>query len=67
MVLITAILLTIVTLGIGAPIAQLMTHKYFVETMSISDGFDFDTIEQTEEAYRDATGDDMGDILDLDF
>ena len=66
-VLIKAILLTIVTLGIGAPIAQLMIHKYFVETISIAEGFDFDTIEQTEESYRDATGDDMGDILDLDF
>jgi len=66
-VLIKAAFLTIVTLGIAGPIANLMVHKYFTESMSLSGGFNFDSIQQTETAYNDATGDDMADILDLDF
>jgi uncharacterized membrane protein YjgN (DUF898 family) len=66
-VLIKAAFLTIVTLGIAGPIANLMIHKYLTESMSLSGGFNFDIIEQTETAYNDATGDDMADILDLDF
>ncbi|MFT4696722.1 MAG: uncharacterized membrane protein YjgN (DUF898 family) [Urechidicola sp.] len=65
--LIKAAFLTVVTLGIAGPIANLMIHKYFTESMSLSGGFNFDIIEQTETAYNDATGDDMADILDLDF
>ena len=61
-VLLKALAITIFTLGIGTPIAQLMVHKYLVETISISHGFDFDSVQQTEESYKDATGDDMGDI-----
>lgn len=67
LVLIKAILLTVVTLGIAAPIASLMLHKYFVESVSLAGGFDFDEVKQTEKAYNDASGDDMGDILDLDI
>ncbi len=66
-VLLKAIGLIVITLGIATPIAQLMIHKYLVETISIAPGFSFDGIQQTEESYKDATGDDMGDILDLDF
>ena len=66
-VLIQGVLLTIVTLGICGPIAQLMIHKYLTESISLSGGFDFDNIKQTESAYTDASGDDMAEILDLDF
>ena len=66
-VLFKAALLTIITFGIAGPVAELMMHKYLMESISISGGFDFDSIEQTESAYTDATGDDMADILDLDF
>lgn len=60
-------LLTVVTLGICGPIAQLWMHKYLTNSLSLSGGFDFDAVKQTEKAYTDATGDDMVDILDLGF
>jgi len=66
-VLIKGVLLTIVTLGICGPIANLWIQKYLTESISLSGGFDFDSVEQTEKAYTDATGDDMADILDFDF
>ncbi|MGB0403732.1 MAG: YjgN family protein [Salibacteraceae bacterium] len=66
-VLIKAFLLTILTLGIAGPIAELMIHKYMIESIWISGKFNFEDIHQTEEAYTDATGDDMMDILDIDF
>jgi len=66
-VLIKAALLTIVTLGIASPIARLWIHKFFIESISLSGRFNFDIIKQTEKSYKDATGDDMADVLDLDF
>jgi len=66
-VLIKGVLLTVVTLGIAGPVAELMIQRYWLESISLSGGFDFDAVEQTEEAYTDATGDDAGDILDFDF
>ncbi len=66
-VMIKAFFITVFSLGIAAPVAQLMIHKYIVESLSIEGDFNFDNIEQTEGEYRDATGDDMGDILDIDL
>lgn len=65
-VLIKATLLSFVTLGIASPIAKLWIHKFYVESISLSRAFDLDIIKQTEKSYKDATGDDMVDIL-LDF
>lgn len=64
-VLIKAFFITVFSLGIAAPVAQLMVHKFIVNSLSIEGNFDFDNIEQTEDEYRDATGDDMGEILDI--
>lgn len=66
-VLIKAFLITVFTLGILGPIADLMIFKYLSESVSISSEFDFDSIQQTEKDYKDATGEDMADILDIDF
>ena len=65
--LLKAVFLTVFTLGIAAPVGELMIHRYIVNSLSIDGGFDFDQVQQTEEAYSDATGDDMGDIMDFDF
>jgi uncharacterized membrane protein YjgN (DUF898 family) len=66
-VLIKAALLTIITLGIASPISKLWIHKFYIESISLSKEFDFDTIKQTEKSYMNATGDDMVDVLNLDF
>ncbi len=65
--LILAFLITVLTIGIAGAIGELIIHKYLTESITLSGGFDFDSVEQTEKAYTDATGDDMADILDLDF
>lgn len=67
LVLIKAALLTIFTLGIAGPIAELMVHRFYVNSLSLPADLDLEALEQTEESYRDATGDDMSDILDLGF
>jgi uncharacterized membrane protein YjgN (DUF898 family) len=66
-VLLKGVLFTIITLGIGGPVASLWIHKYFTESVTLTGGFDFDGVEQTEKAYTDATADDMADILDFGF
>jgi uncharacterized membrane protein YjgN (DUF898 family) len=66
-VLIKAALITIFTLGICGPIGRLMIHKYLTESLILEGWFDFDAVEQSEESYKDATGDDMMDILDFDM
>jgi len=66
-VLIKSFFIVVLTLGIATPIAQLMIHKFFVESIQLKAGFDFDKVEQDNDNYADASGDDMGDILDIDF
>ena len=66
-VLIKSAFITVFTLGLASPIASLWIHKFYIESISLSGEFDFDAIQQTERSYKDATGDDMADILDLDF
>jgi len=65
--LLLSALITIFTLGIGTPIAQLMIHKVFLEAISIPKGFNFDGVQQVEQSSKDATGDEMADILDIGF
>ena len=63
--LLIAVLITVISLGIAAPIGQLMMHKVYLESISLNKEFDFDGIKQVNSTYRDATGDDMADILDI--
>ena len=65
--MIKAFFITVLSLGIAAPVAQIMVHKFFVDSLSIEGDLNFESIKQTEGEYSDATGDDMGDILDIDF
>ncbi|PTM04780.1 MAG: DUF898 domain-containing protein [Bacteroidetes bacterium] len=66
-VLLKSAFITIISLGLASPIASLWIHKFYIESISLSGEFDFDAIQQTEKSYKDATGDDIADILDLDF
>ena len=66
-VLLKSAFITIISLGLASPIASLWIHKFYIESISLSGEFDFDAIQQTEKSYKDATGDDIADILDLDI
>lgn len=60
-------LLIIFTLGIGYAWVVTRNLEFAARHIVIEGNIDFDTIQQTEEDYRDATGEDVGDILDIDL
>ena len=61
------VLIFIFTLGIGEPWVRVRTMRYFIDNMEIGAGFDPDTLVQTEGDYKDATGDDMLSMMDLNL
>lgn len=60
-------LLILVTLGIAIPWVMVRNIKFIYENSMIDGEFSTDNIQQTEEDYKDATGDDMLDMLDLNI
>ncbi len=62
-------LLIIFTLGLGTPWAILRSLRMVLNNVELQGAFNADAVTQTEEAYTDATGEDMLDMLDigLDF
>lgn len=60
-------LLVIFTLGIAIPWVMVRNIKFIYENSMIDGEFDTSNIQQTEEDYKDATGDDMLDMLDLNI
>lgn len=58
-------LLTICTLGIAIPWVITRTMRFIIKNIEIPQQIDFDTIAQTEDEYKDATGDDALDFFDL--
>lgn len=59
------LLIVIFTFGIGAPWAQVRTLKYLCEHLFVDKEFNPNTVIQTEEEYKDATGEDLGDMFDI--
>ncbi|MFA7274301.1 MAG: DUF898 family protein [Crocinitomicaceae bacterium] len=60
--------LTIVfTLGFGFPWAAVRTLQLMMNKIELKGNINFDQLEQTENNYKDATGEDIGDMLNLDF
>lgn len=60
-------LLVIFTLGFGYAWAVTRTMKYLFSNIQITGDVDLNAIEQSQENYTDATGEDMSDFLNLDF
>ena len=58
-------LIVIFTLGIGSGIAINRALRVFFDNIAFSDEIDADSILQTEENYKDATGDDIASFLDI--
>jgi len=61
------ILIIIFTLGIGMPWAKVRFYKYLAKNLYVDPAFNPDIISQTEEEYKDATGDDLGDLFEIDI
>ncbi len=65
--IIVNLLMLIFTLGLGAAWIEIRTMNYLISNIHLNGSIDLDSISQTEENYKDATGDDIQDILDMDF
>lgn len=60
------ILILIFTLGLGYAWIVTRTLKFIFEHVELDGNLDLNTLLQTEENYKDATGEDLSDFLDLD-
>ena len=60
-------IILIFTLGLGFAWVIIRTMNYFIENLRLQGDIDVNTISQTEDNYTDATGEDVSDILDMDF
>lgn len=62
-------LLLIVTAGLAFPWTVIRKMRMYFDHIVIPSEFDFDELSQATESYNDATGDEIGDFLDigLDF
>lgn len=58
-------LLIVFTLGLATPWVAVRTLEYVMRNIEIDGNFQPDNIRQTEAEYRDATGEDMSDIMDI--
>jgi len=61
------ILIIIGTLGIGYAWVVTRTMKYIFDNIELEGNIDLNLLTQTEENYKDATGEDISDFLDMDF
>jgi uncharacterized membrane protein YjgN (DUF898 family) len=60
-------LIVIFTLGFAMPWAVVRTMKFVSSHIEFIGELDIENIQQTEEDYKNATGDDLADMLDLDL
>lgn len=61
------LLIIIFTLGLGYSWAVTRTMKYITSIIQLEGDIDLDSLNQTEDNFKDATGEDMNDIFDNDF
>ena len=65
--LVVNFLITVITLGLGYAWVAIRTKKYFTENITLSGNIDLDSLQQTQDVYTDATGDDAIDFFDIDI
>jgi uncharacterized membrane protein YjgN (DUF898 family) len=59
------ILIILFTLGLGTPWAIVRTLNFVFSNIVIEGALDVNAIRQTEESYKDATGEDLADMIDI--
>lgn len=57
--------LTLFTFGLGLPWVIVRTAKFMINNIELPDAIDFENIQQTEDEFLDATGEDVLDFFDL--
>lgn len=60
-------IIVVFTLGLGTPWATTRTLNFVTRNMLINGYVAFDELEQTQEIFSDATGEEFGDLLDFGF
>ena len=66
-VLFSNMLIVLFTAGIGFPWAIIRQYRLYIESVNIPEEVNLDALTQDADNYKDATGDDLADILDVDF
>ena len=61
------LLILIFTLGFGYAWAVTRTLNFAFSNIKINGNIDLEELEQTEEVYKDAMGEDVGDMFDMDI
>ncbi|NNC94012.1 MAG: DUF898 family protein [Chitinophagales bacterium] len=61
------ILIILFTLGLGIPYAIIRYYRFIFDNANLQEYIDTNAIIQTEEDYRDATGEDLMDLMDIGF
>lgn len=64
---VTNLLIIIGTIGLGYAWVVTRTMKYIFENIEMEGNIDLNLLLQTESNYKDATGEDIGDFLNLDL
>ena len=64
-VLFTNLLLAVVTLGFGFAWVLIRNMKLFLNSIQMPEDIDFSTVFQEADDYKNATGDDLADVLDI--
>jgi uncharacterized membrane protein YjgN (DUF898 family) len=60
-------LIVMLTLGLGTPWATTRTLNFVTRNMLINGYVEFDELQQAQDAYSDATGEEFSDLLDFGF
>lgn len=63
--MIVNLFLTLFTFGLGTPWVIIRTAKFIINNIELPQEIDFNLIAQTEDEFKDATGEDVIDFLDL--
>lgn len=66
-IFITNGLLVMFTFGLAFPWANMRSQKLFTESINLNHQIDLENLIQESDDYRDATGDDLLDVLDIDI
>ena len=53
-VILKDVLITVFSLGLLSPVADLMIYKYILEYLELNGEFDFDKVNQIEKTYNNA-------------
>jgi uncharacterized membrane protein YjgN (DUF898 family) len=63
--LVVNLLIVIFTLGIGLAWAEVRTMQFVVNNIEFNGDADLNAVVQTEQEHKDATADDLGDMMDI--